>query len=159
MPNNVNLNKKLQVKPKSRTFYYRNRHGKVVALQEEVAAEQHNKHQKYLGNSDDLKKIGYNRREQLGKYLEENEDIIDKEPPQDQRRELRTKNGTYLKGQKQKPQKSNQEIDIEKLVQQRVKEELSKIKNNGQENTQQNKGNSGQSSKEKSNEEEENKNS
>ena len=67
MPN-INLNQQLQVKPKKRTFYYRNKHGKVIALQESVAAEQHNKHQKYLGNSDDLEQAGYNHMELLGKF-------------------------------------------------------------------------------------------
>lgn len=58
--------------PAKRTFYYRNNHGKVVCLSEEIAFEQHNKHKEFLGCSEDLKRTGYDQLEAIAKHFKEN---------------------------------------------------------------------------------------
>ena len=58
--------------PKKKVYYYRNNHGKIVSLDEDIAFEQHNQHPKYYGNSDDLFKSGWNYLEAMAAHLEKN---------------------------------------------------------------------------------------
>ena len=90
--------------------------------------------------------------ELLGKFLEENEHKISKEPPQDQRREVRTRNGTFLRGQQQAPQGQKQN-DVNQQLIKKIEELEKKVnqQNNGQGNTKQNKEHTGQSKEEKTN--------
>jgi len=75
---------KVKKKEKQKNYYYVNPHGKTISLTEEIALEQHNQHQKYLGSSDDLARTGFSTMEAIRKHLEEN--VSNPAPPPDRRK-------------------------------------------------------------------------
>lgn len=74
------------------TFYYLNKNDKVVALNEDVAIEQHDLHKEYLGNSEDLEQLSFTVEGAIGNFLKSHEKEINKRPPKDKRRVV------YVKG-------------------------------------------------------------
>jgi len=70
--------------PRKKVYYYRNHHGKVIALNEDVAFEQHHLHPEYLGSSEDLIRTGYDPLEAIAKHLKEN--VSNPAPPPDKRK-------------------------------------------------------------------------
>src|SRR3990172_9274008 len=89
-------------KPTPKTYYYRNVHGKVIAVNENVDFEQYNIHKKYYGNSDDLRRAGYNELEAIADYLEKN--ITNPTYPIDTRKQIHTsQSGWQFKGQQSQP--------------------------------------------------------
>jgi hypothetical protein len=62
----------IQFKKKQPVYYYRNSHGKVVSLSEDIAFEQHRLHPQYFGSSKDLEIYGYNPLEAIASFLKEN---------------------------------------------------------------------------------------
>lgn len=61
----------IQIKAHKPVYYYRNNHGKVVVLSEDIALEQHRAHPEFLGSSEDLKRTGFNINEAIAKHLKE----------------------------------------------------------------------------------------
>lgn len=103
------MNFNVPVTPAKRSFYYRNNHGKVVVLSEEIAFEQHSQHPEFLGCSEDLKTAGYDQLEAIGKFFKEN--VPNPTPPRDMRR-LEFREGEYkVKGDS--PQQPSQEQMLE----------------------------------------------
>lgn len=70
--------------PRKKVYYYRNSHGKVISLDEDIAFEQHLLHPEFLGSSADLIKTGFNFNEMIAKHLKEN--IVNPTPPVDKRK-------------------------------------------------------------------------
>lgn len=70
----------IQFKSKKPVYYYRNQHGKVISLSEDIAFEQHRFHKEYFGSSKDLERCGYNPLEAIASFLKENV-IVPQLPP------------------------------------------------------------------------------
>jgi len=92
------------------TYYYRNHHGKVISLTEEIALEQHKQHPEYFGSSDDLCRTGFDMLEMIASHLKKN--VSNPKPPPDKRRvgnyNPRTKSDTevqFLKNEVEKLKK------------------------------------------------------
>ena len=99
------------------TYYYRNQHGKVISLTEEIALEQHKQHPEYLGSSEDLDKTGFNMLEAIASHLKKN--VSNPKPPPDKRRVGNAKNTLSSTG------------NIEVKALKKEIEELKKIIKNG----------------------------
>jgi len=74
----------IKIKPIRKVYYYRNNHGKVISLDEDVALEQHNLHPEFFGSSEDLSRTGFNINELIAEHLKKH--VKNPELPPDKRR-------------------------------------------------------------------------
>jgi hypothetical protein len=120
--------------PDKTTFYYKNKHGRLIALSEEIAAEQHKLHT-YIGNSEDLKALDFSAEKAIEEALTKNADKIARRFPKDERKQVIYRGKSYNKEEFFGQQKGQQTQDIDALVNQKVAEALAKMQNESKDET------------------------
>ena len=124
----------IRIKKHRPTYYYRNNHGKVVSLSEDVALEQHRIHPKYYGSSDDLQRTGFDISEAMAKHLEEN--VQNPQSPPDKRKVTNYSPGRVGSG-----------VDVSQIREQVKQEILTELKNEALKQKTEDKGNNGDTGK------------
>lgn len=98
------------------TYYYRNGHGKVISLTEEIAFEQHRLHPKFYGSSKDLNALGFSMSEAIAKFLEEN--VSNPSPPPDRRKMAQNYNPNQMGNNQEVAELKKQLAEQSKILKQ-----------------------------------------